>query len=128
MSFPGIKSWILDSIPDYSQKVTTTEDFLKFRSANQDVIAKVYLLSSKQQPPQIYSALTATYRDRIDFAFIIDDGSSASGTFKQIYGIETSPTLLVELQDGESREAYSGSMKLPELVAWLKPYALTQKI
>ena len=44
-----------------------------------------------------------------------------------MFSIESSPTLLLELQDGTT-EIYSGKMKLPELIKWLKPYALTEKI
>lgn len=35
---------------------------------------------------------------------------------------------MIELTDQETREIYSGSMKLPDLVQWLKPYALDEKL
>ena len=34
---------------------------------------------------------------------------------------------MVELTDGTT-QVYDGNMKLPELVAWLKPFALSEKI
>ena len=94
----AIKSWILDNIPNLSQRIETSDELLKFKDWYQGNIAKVYLLSSKTKTPQIYSALTATYKDKIDFAFIID-GTAAAQTFKEIFEINEAPTLLLETTD-----------------------------
>lgn len=115
---PTMKKWILDSVPDYSRRLATQTDLYDFQSTHAGKIAKVYLLSTKSQTPQLYGALSATYRDRIHFAFIYDDGASAPTGLKQAFNIEQAPTLLLEKVDG-STEVYSGTMKLPELIAWL---------
>jgi hypothetical protein len=44
-----------------------------------------------------------------------------------VFSVDSSPTLLIELQDG-STETYTGKMKLPELIKWVEPYALSEKI
>lgn len=90
-------------------------------------MAKVYLLSTKEKTPQLYGALTAHYRDRIGFAFIFDEVVSASKAFKFQFNVENAPAMLLEKVDG-SFEVYDGTMKLPELIEWLAPYALESKI
>jgi hypothetical protein len=83
------------------------------------------LLSAKQSTPQIYAALTANFRDKIDFAFLPDD-SAASAAFKSQFEIDTVPTLLLTTVGG-SVEVYTEKMKLPELIKWLTPHALPEK-
>ena len=124
ISYPGLKSWLLDQLPDYSTKVGTTTDLKSFQKSSGQ-IAKVYLLSAKQSTPQIYAALTANFRDKIDFAFLSDD-SAASATFKSQFEIDTVPTLLLTTVGG-SVEVYTEKMKLPELIKWLTPHALPEK-
>lgn len=126
MSYISLKSWFLDNIPDYSQKLTTVDDLVAFRSKNEKIVPKVYLLSSKFQEPKIFSALTAHFRDRVDFAFMINDGSTASTSFKQMFEVTTAPSLLLEGK--KHSEVYAGNLKLPEIIAWLEPHALATKI
>lgn len=75
VNVPGLKSWILNLVPDYSTKLYTASDFESFRETED--MAKVILVSSKLQVPQLYGALTATYRDRINFAFVSDESPVA---------------------------------------------------
>lgn len=79
-------------MPDYSVKLHTQSDFESFR--DDEAIARVVLISSKQAVPQIYSALTATYRDKVRFAFVSED-SQAANQVKSFYGI-TSPAIILE--------------------------------
>ena len=83
------------------------------------------MLSAKQQTPQIYGALTANFRDKIDFAFISDD-SAASHAFKTQFDTETVPTLLLTTVGG-SVDVYTQKMKLSELLKWLAPHALAER-
>lgn len=72
---------------------------------------------------QLYGALTATYRDRVNFAFVSDD-SPVSNQVKLFYSVET-PAIVLESEAGVT--VYDGAMKLPQLVKWLEPFALTAK-
>jgi hypothetical protein len=71
-------------------------------------------------------ALTANFKDRIEFAFIQDQGSG-SKAFKEFYDIAEAPTVLL-VTPNDDRLLYGGNMKVPELTQWLEPYALDEKI
>lgn len=64
-------------------------------------------------------AISASFRDRIDFAFINSDEVGAEA-FKNKYEIETETEKIVLLVDFEGNShIYDGGMKVPELSAWL---------
>jgi hypothetical protein len=46
VSYPVLKSWILDNIPNFSEHLVSRDDIATFKQ--KDNIAKVYLLSTKQ--------------------------------------------------------------------------------
>ena len=125
VSDPDVKKWITDNVPDYTQRLMTREDASQF-SAESD-IKKVYLFSAKQKVPPIYKALSATFRNRLRFAFVNVE-ASVSAELAGDYGVEKWPTLLVEngAEDGESHAIFGGKMKLNELIDFVAPFALPE--
>jgi hypothetical protein len=43
---------------------------------------------------------------------------------KNDFNVKTTPALVIELKDG-TKSIYDGKMKLPELVTWVLPHALS---
>lgn len=69
----NLKKWILDNIPDYSNRaVSSVGDLDSFLDTRKAEISKLIFLSGKQKAPQSVGALSATFRDRIHFAFVND--------------------------------------------------------
>ena len=102
----------------------TREDAQQF-SAESD-IKKVYLFSAKQKVPPIYKALSATFRNRLRFAFVNVE-ASVSAELAGDFSVEKWPTLLVENGAGEDGHAiFDGKMKLNELVEFVAPFALEE--
>lgn len=90
---PDVKKWITDNVPDYTQRLMTREDADDF--ASETGIQKVYLFSAKQKVPPIYKALSATFRNRLRFAFVNMEASVA-GELSDEFATTKWPTLLVQ--------------------------------
>lgn len=100
IDFVGYKKWIMDNIPDYTKTLMSQSQFYSFAQKDEGKISKLYLLSGKQKAPQSVGALSAIFRDRIDFGFINDD-SVASKALKQTYPtVQKAPAVLLIDFDG----------------------------
>ena len=121
VSDADVKKWITDNIPDYTQRLQTSEDFEEFDS--ETGIQKVYLFSAKQRVPPIYRAVAAHYRNRARFAFVPLE-AKVNKELTDIFEIETWPTLLVYNPNGHF--VYDGKMKLSELIDFVEDYALPE--
>ena len=76
----------------------------------------------------MYGALTTTFRDRVRFAFASEQSQAeATALIKQEFNVKSIPALVIQLKDG-SRSIYGGKMKLPEIVTWIMPHALSEKV
>ena len=124
---PDVKRWITDNIPDFTQRLSTMEDFEQFE--HEDGIEKVYLFSAKQKVPPIYKALSAKYRNRLRFAFVNVE-SQVSTQLAKNFEVEKFPTLLIQnskadLDETEFHQIYNGKMKLDLITNFVDPYALS---
>lgn len=124
LSEKDLKDWILENLPNYSEVFTRRADVLKFQSELD--IAKVYLFSNKAKTPPIYAALTTQFFNQVRFAFVRKDDNNEAKTYLETeYKVSSYPTMVVETRDG-SLVYYDGRYKLPELVKWLSPFALSE--
>ena len=88
------------------------------------------MFSAKQKVPPIYKALSATFRNRLRFAFVNMEASVA-GELADEFGTTKWPTLLVQNQfatgddDSEAHQIFDGKMKLNELIDFVTPFALS---
>ena len=121
VSDADIKKWITDNIPDFTQRLQTSDDAEQFDS--ETGIQKVYLFSSKQKVPPIYRALAAHYRNRIRFAFVPLE-AKVSKELAEKFDVKKWPTLLVHNSEGHF--LYDGKMKLNELFDFAEGYALPE--
>ena len=89
---------------------------------NQNIaIPKVLLFSNKKHPPTIYKALSNTFSDRLNFAFI---NSSESSLLKK-YKIKDVPKVLIFRSSSRTPEIYDGPIKYTNLHEWLNVRAET---
>ena len=116
-----VKKWITENIPDYTQRLQTSDDAAQF--ASETGIQMVYLFSSKQKVPPIYRALAAHYRNRVRFAFVPAEAQAAAELAEK-FEVEKWPTLLAHNPEGHF--LYGGKMKLDALIEFVEGYALPE--
>lgn len=116
-----VRNWITNNIPDYTQRLSTMEDFEQFESEAD--IAKVYLFSTKQKVPPIFKALAQHFRNRLRFAFVSSEASASTEIAKQL-GSTKWPTMLVKTADGEVEVMPGEKMKLDAMREFVAPFAL----
>ena len=117
----AVKKWITDNVPDFTQRLQTSDDAEQFGS--ETGIQMAYLFSSKQKVPPIYRALAAHYRNRLRFAFVPAEAQAAAELAEK-FGVEKWPTLLVNGPAGHS--LYGGKMKLDGLIDFVDSFALPE--
>ena len=117
----AIKKWITDNVPDFTQRLQTSEDAEQY--AAETGIQMAYLFSSKQKVPPIYRALAAHYRNRVRFAFVAAEAQAAA-ELAENFGVKKWPTLIITGVKGQL--VFDGKMKLDALIECVQGHALPE--
>jgi hypothetical protein len=127
----SISKFLTSNLQNYVTPITKSKDY-DTQTTNSKKINKVVLFSEKSISPTLFKALASKFKDTLDFYFV--DVTKLGKKVKKV-GVETYPTIMVYMSvdtDGDKLSEqktviYEGNNDMQELVAFMTPYALTEK-